>query len=93
MSIAYASVGLHLLSAAGKFISLNEAHHVPCIIFLKPKCAVSLVKLKTFLCSALALQKNVTAFASRKLFTTNAPRGGAALQRWQKKYWRWIVRW
>jgi hypothetical protein len=63
MSIAYASVGLHLLSAAGKFISLKKVHHVPCIIFLKPKCAVSLVKLKTFLCSALALQKNVTAFA------------------------------
>jgi hypothetical protein len=21
---------------------LNEAHHVPCIIFLKPKCAISL---------------------------------------------------
>jgi hypothetical protein len=57
-------VGSHLLSAAGKFISLNERHHVPCIIFLKPKCAVSSVQLKTFLCSALALQKNVIAFPS-----------------------------
>jgi hypothetical protein len=57
MSIAYASVGLHLLSAAGKFISLNEAHHVPCIIFLKPKCAVSLVKLKTFCAAHLPFKK------------------------------------
>jgi hypothetical protein len=28
-----------------------------------------------------------------KTFTANAHRGGAAPQRWRKKYWRWIVRW
>jgi hypothetical protein len=40
----------HLLSAAGKFISLNEGHHVPCIIFLKCKCAGKFGSTENVLC-------------------------------------------
>jgi hypothetical protein len=50
------------LSAAGKLITLKEVHHVPCIIFLKRKCAMSFSATENVLSRALALQKNVTTF-------------------------------
>ena len=41
--IAYAGVGLHALAAPWKRSAFNEVQWLACIIFLKPKCALSLV--------------------------------------------------
>lgn len=86
------------LAAPWKLTALNEARWLACIIFLKRKCATSLGQLKKFWARALPLQKNVTFLrghfsSEEKLLPQTASRGGAAPQRWQKKYWRWIVRW
>ncbi len=80
------------LAAAREFIALKKILHVPCIIFLKLKCARSFVFTKEIQQCALALQKNVITFFARETFYCKCLRGEVASQRWQKKYWRWTLR-